>query len=88
MVCPPIIAQPCAAGLLRLRRAAAKDFRNHFVRDKVSRDSHDVQRSERTAAHRVNVGDRIGGGDLTVAKRVVHDGGEEVHRLHQRAIFR
>ena len=85
MVCPPIIAQPAS---FAFRSAAAKDFRNHLVRDEISRDSHDVQRSERTAAHCVNVGDRIGGGDLAVAKRVVHDGGEEVHRLHQCAISR
>ena len=44
------------------------------------------KRSDRTAAHREDVGERVGRGDLAVGERVVHDRGEEVDRLHERAI--
>ena len=44
------------------------------------------KRGERTAAHRENVGERVGRGDLAVGERVVHDRGEEVDRLHERAV--
>ena len=72
--------------LFRFRGATAQDFRDDLVRHQVRRDSHDVQGSERTAAHRVNVGDRIGCRDLAIAKRIVHDGGKEIHRLDKGAI--
>ena len=44
------------------------------------------KRCERTAAHRVNIGQRIRRRDLAVAKRVVHDGREKIHRLHEGAV--
>ena len=44
----------------------------------------DRQRGERPAAHRIDVAQRIGGGDLAVDVRVVDDRREEIHRLHQR----
>ncbi len=45
-----------------------------------------IQRGQRTAAHRVHIRKRIGRGDLPVGKRVVHDGREKVRRLHQRPV--
>ena len=48
--------------------------------------AHDVERSERTAAHRKDVGKRIGRGDLAVGERIVHDRSEEIGRLHESAV--
>ena len=44
----------------------------------------DGERGERPAAHRVDVGQRVGRGDRAVVLRVVHHRREEVHRLHER----
>ena len=38
----------------------------------------EVEREERPAAHRVDVGERVGGGDAAEAPRVVADRGDEV----------
>jgi hypothetical protein len=41
------------------------------------------QGGDRPAAHRVNVAERVGGGNGSVGERVVHDGCEEIHGLHE-----
>ena len=48
--------------------------------------SDDVQRGERLAAHRVDVRQRVRGGDLPEEVRIVDDRREEVDRLHEREI--
>src|SRR5215203_129632 len=44
-----------------------------------------VQRGQRFAAHRVDIGEGVGRGDLAEPVRVVHDRGEEVSRLKEQA---
>ena len=46
----------------------------------------DVQRGERLAAHRVDVGQRVRGGDLPEEVRIVDDRREEVDGLDEREI--
>ena len=55
-------------------------------RHQINRHPHEVERRERTAAHGIDVGQRIGRRDLPVGKRVVDDRREEIRRLHQRAV--
>ena len=45
------------------------------------------KRRQRPSAHRVDVAERIGRGDLSVSKRVVDDRREEIHRLDERTVF-
>src|SRR5204862_6332084 len=42
------------------------------------------ERRQGPAAHRIDVAQRVGGRDLAVDERVVHDRREEVDRLYQR----
>ena len=51
----------------------------------VFRKRGDRQRGERPAAHRVDVAQRVGGGNLPVDERIVDDWREEIDRLHERA---
>ena len=44
--------------------------------------------SERASAHGVNIAESIGGCDLSEGVRIVHDRGEEVHRLDERRLGR
>ena len=81
-----VAADERAAGAFRHRRAAAQDRGDDLRRDEIGGHAHDVQGGERSPAHGVNVRERIGRGDLAVGKRVVHDGREEIHRLHEGAI--
>ena len=48
------------------------------------REAGDRERGQRTAAHRVDVADRVRRGDLAVDVRVVDDRREEIDRLHER----
>ena len=82
MVCPPMIAQPTSA-LSRDRRAK---WRDRFSRERDRRNSHDVERGDRTSAHREDVGERVGRGDLAVGEWIVDDRGKEIDRLHEGAI--
>ena len=51
------------------------------IRD--SREADDVERGQRRAAHRVHVGQAVGGGDAAEQIRVIHDGRKKVHRLDE-----
>ena len=62
-----------AADFGRLLETTAQDGGNCFCRNEIGWETHDVQSGDRPAAHRKNVGERVGGGDLSVGKRVVHD---------------
>ena len=64
--------------------AAAENGPDDFSAWTVFGNAGDGQRRSRFAAHRVDVAERVGGGDLAVRIRVVHDRGEEINGLHQR----
>ncbi len=57
-----------------------------FGWNELLRKSHYIKRGQRPAAHRENVRERIGCGDLAVSKRVVHDRGKEIHGLNKGAM--
>src|SRR5436853_5464964 len=69
-----------------LLEATPQDPRDGFWRNQVLWESHQVERGDRPAAHRKNIGERIGGGDLTVSERVINDRGKKVHGLHERTM--
>src|ERR1039457_7678422 len=66
-----------------LRRASAEDQINDARWHQVCWYPHEVKRRQRTAAHSINVGQSICRCDLSVSKRVIDDGREEISRLHQ-----
>src|SRR3712207_1123914 len=72
------------AGLLDLGLPAGQDLAQYPEVERAG-ERHEVQRGKRLAAHRVDVGERVGGGDLAEPVRVVDDGGEEVRRLEEQA---
>jgi hypothetical protein len=57
---------------------AAQHLGGDAERDDVARPGQQVDRDERRTAHRVDVGQRVGGGDPTPVVGVVDDGREEV----------
>ncbi len=67
----------------RLLQAAAQNRGNGGRGEDVSREGHDIERGERTSAHRENVGKRVGGRDLPVGGRVVHDRCKKIDRLDE-----
>src|SRR6266481_7092683 len=72
-----------AADLSGFFQATAQNRRNCFWRDKIHWETHKIQRGYRPAAHRENIRERVGGGDLSIGKRVVHDRCKKVHGLHE-----
>ena len=72
---PPTIATPGVRGRVG---AAAQDRSQRPVAELLERVGHEVQRGERRAAHRVDVGQRVGRGDAPEVVRVVDDRREEV----------
>ena len=70
-------------GFHHFREAAGQNLLQHFEVT-VGRKANVSQRGDGTAAHGVDVAQRIGGGDLAEGVGVVHDGSEEIDRLHQR----
>ena len=75
-----------ATGFGRFGEPAAQNIGNRFFREKILGHPHDVQRRQGTAAHGIDIGQRIGGGDLPVQKGIIHDGREKIDGLHQGAI--
>ena len=75
-----------AFGFLHFRCAAAQDGVDDFGRHDIRWHAEQVHRRERTAPHRIDIRQRVGGGDLPIDERGVHDGREKVHRLHEGAI--
>ncbi len=59
---------------------ALQDAAHHLRRDLAERHAEDGQRHDRPAAHGVDVGDGVGGGDAAEVPGVVHDRHEEVRR--------
>ena len=63
-------------------------MRSSIAKSALSGKHTERQRSERTAAHGVNVAESVRRGDLPEDVRVVDDGREEIDRLDQRLIGR
>ena len=74
------------ADLARFLKTAAQDGGDGFLGNQIGRHAHDVECGKRAAAHREDVGERVGRGDLAVGERVVDDRGEEIGRLHKGAV--
>ena len=67
-----------AAGLLGHRQPTTQHLGEQLHRQHAARPADQVDRDHRTAAHRVDVGERVGGGDAAPVVGVVDDRGEEV----------
>ena len=80
-VWPPSSATPASRSLSKPPRKMSRIVCRF---ESVFRHRGDRQRGERAAAHRVDVADRVGRGNLAVDVRVVDDRREEVDRLHER----
>ena len=72
---PPATSAPAAAHDVG---SAVEHAREQLERQSLAGPRHQVQRQQRRAAHRVDVGERVGGCDAAPVIRVVDDGGEEV----------
>ena len=79
-----VTAEQRHSGLAQLVEAAAKNRGDGPRLESILRKCRDRKRRERTSAHRIDVADRVRGGDLAVGVRVVHDRREKIDRLHQR----
>ena len=80
---PPAIDDPGLGGDLG---AAGEDLGEHVGTELAERERDEVQRQDRRRPHRVDVGERVGGGDPAEVARVVDDRGEEVDGLDQRQV--
>jgi hypothetical protein len=65
---------------------AAQDLSQHVRAERRQRVGHQVERSDRPSAHRVDVRQGVGGGDPAEGVRVVDDRREEVDGLHDRQV--
>ena len=83
IVWPPRIGD---AGLPRDGRAALEDCATRIARSRSSGKATMLRARNRAAAHRVNVGERVGRRNAAEVERVVDDRREEIEGLHQRQI--
>ena len=81
-----VTARDDRAGLVGLVVAAAQDFLHRMIVHAL-RQTHDVERELGLTTHGVHVAERVGSRDLSVQERIVHDGREEVGRLHERGVL-
>src|SRR5438046_1604543 len=72
-----------AADLSRFFRATAQNGGDRPRRYEFLRESHYIKSSHRATAHGEHIGERVGGGDLSVSERIVNDRCEEIHGLHE-----
>jgi hypothetical protein len=68
--------------------AAAQDLAQDLRAERLEREGDEVERRHRPPAHRVDVRERVGGGDPAERVRVVDDRREEVGGLHDRQLVR
>ena len=71
-----------ASDLGCLGKTAAENRRNHSWPNEILRKTDDIECSQRTSTHGVDVGERVGGCDTAVPKRVVDNRCEKINRLH------
>ena len=82
IVWPPTVTAPASATFSAPPRTTSPTM----SAPKRAREREQVHRGERAAAHRVDVGERVGGGDATEVVGVVDDGREEVDRQQRREV--
>ena len=82
-----VTAQNEGTGFLRHVRATAQRVGKQLEQFGFARPRDEVEGEQRSCSHRVDVAERVGRGDSAERVRVVHNGGEEVYRGDQRAIF-
>jgi hypothetical protein len=80
-----VAAQQRAARLAQLVEPSLHDLACPLGREVPLREGRDRERGERLSAHRVDVGERVGRGDLAERVGIVHHRREEVDGLDQRA---
>ena len=83
-----VAADDGAAGRGAALRAAGDDLAEPVEVELVVGVAREVERGDRHAAHGVDVAERVGGRDLAVDERVVHDRREKVDRLHDGEVRR
>ena len=71
---------------MHLVLAAAQNLGEYLDRQLTRREADDVERRQRFATHRVDVGQRVRRSNLPEEVGIVDDRGEEVDRLDQREI--
>ena len=79
MLCP---ADDRAICLDHLRQSPSEHFFEDFDLAAIGK-AHQGERADRPAAHRVNVTERIGGGDLAEDVGIVDNRGKEIDGLYQ-----
>ena len=79
-------ADDLGAGRAHDVEAAAQHLAQRGRAELLERPRHQVERGQRPAAHRVDVGQRVGRGDAPEVVGVVDDRREEVDGLHQREL--
>jgi hypothetical protein len=67
-------------------RASAQDLAQHVRSERLQRIGDEVECADGAPAHRVDVRERVGGGDAPERVRVVDDRGEEIGGLHDRQL--
>ena len=72
-----------AIGFDHFRKATGEYLLENFEIT-IGRETNVSQGGDGTSAHGIHVAQGVGSGDLAEGVRVVDDGGEEVHGLHQR----
>ena len=82
IVWPPRIATPAA----RATREPPFRMRARIARSRSSGNAAMLSAVSGRAAHRVDVGERVGRGDAAEVVRIVDDRREEIDRLHEREI--
>ena len=75
------------SSLIAHRRAAPQDRDKQRLAQLRERERDHIQRTHRLAAHRVDVGERVGSGDPPEVERIIDDRGEEVDRVDQREVL-
>ena len=81
-----VTAQHGNPGFASLFGAAADDLLDQACLQKLARERKQVQREQRLRAHRVQVGQGVGGANSPEVVRVIHDRREEVQRHDQGAV--
>ena len=65
-----------------------EDLVDDVEREFIGGDGHDVHRGDRLASHGVDVGEGVGGRDLSEEVGIIDDRREEIEGLHNRELFR
>jgi len=74
----------CYSGKLQDFGAAFEDIAEEVEGEDIARPAHELQRGERAAPHRVDVGESIGDCDPAPISCLVDDWCKEIHRLNER----